>query len=210
MNKTFFLAAAAFAFSVLNTVSAKSPVADDQGNLTQQVVTELNRVRSNPKAYAAYLETFRSSYQADGTFRAPGSHVAMRTREGVAALDEAIRELNRATPQPLLTYSDLLVGSAHALVEEQSQNGQFGHGSFPFQRMERCGVTRDVKGENVAYGARTAQSIVYNLVVDDGVRDRGHRRNVLMTEFHEAGVSYGSHPKYGVMCVIDFAGGYGR
>ena len=210
MNKSFFLAAAAFAFSTLNTLSAKPPTTTDpSGNLTQQVVAELNRVRSNPQAYAAYLQTFRPCYQADGTFRAPG-RPAMRTREGVAALDEAIRELNRATAQPLLTYSDLLVGSAHALVEEQSQNGQFGHGSFPFQRMERCGVTLDFKGENVAYGARTAQSIVYNLVVDDGVRDRGHRRNVLMTEFHEAGVSYGSHPKYGVMCVIDFAGGYGR
>ena len=209
MNKSFFLAAAAFAFSTLNTVSAKSPAAENTGNLTQQVITELNRVRANPHAYAAYLETFRSYYQADGTFRAPG-RVPMRTREGVAALDEAIRELNRATPQPLLTASDMLVGSAHALVVEQSQNGQFGHGSFPFERMTRCGVTLDFKGENVAYGARTAQSIVYNLVVDDGVRDRGHRRNVLMTEFHEAGVSYGSHPKYGVMCVIDFGGGYGR
>ena len=209
MNKSFFLAAAAFAFSTLNTVSAKSPAAADTGNLTQQVITELNRVRANPHAYAAYLETFRPYYMADGTFRAPG-RVPMRTREGVAALDEAIRELNRATPQPLLSFSDILVGSAHALVVEQSQSGQFGHGSFPFQRMERCGVMRDVKGENVAYGARSAQSIVYNLVVDDGVADRGHRRNVLMTEFHEAGVSYGSHPKYGVMCVIDFAGNYGR
>ena len=209
MNKTFFLAAAAFVFSTLNIVSAKSPKTEEPGNLTQQVVTELNRVRANPQAYAAYLETFRPYYMADGTFRAPG-RPAMRTREGVAALDEAVRELSHAQPQPLLTYSDMLVGSAHALVLEQSQSGQFGHGSFPFQRMERCGVNRDIKGENVAYGARSAQSIVYNLVVDDGVRDRGHRRNVLMTEFHEAGVSYGSHPKYGVMCVIDFAGSYGR
>jgi uncharacterized protein YkwD len=209
MNKSFFLAAVAFVFSTVNAVSAKPPTADASGNLTQQVIAELNRVRSNPQAYAAYLEHFRSCYQADGTFRAPG-RVPLRTREGVGALDEAIRELNRATPQPLLTTSDILAGSAHALVVDQSQNGQFGHGSFPFERMARCGVTRDFKGENVAYGARTAESIVYNLVVDDGVRDRGHRRNILTTEFHEAGVSYGSHPKYGVMCVIDFAGGYGR
>ena len=207
MKTSFLLAAAVFAFSTLNTVSAKAPAAESQDNLTQQVVTELNRVRANPQAYAAYLEKFRAYYMADGTFRAPG-RPAMRTREGVAALDEAIRELNHAAPQPLLSYSDMLVGSAHALVVEQSQSGQFGHGSFPFQRMERCGVDRDIKGENVAYGANTAQSIVYNLVVDDGVRDRGHRRNVLMTAYHEAGVSYGSHPKYGVMCVIDFAGSY--
>ena len=209
MKTSFLLAAAAFILSTVNTVSAKPPVADESGNLTQQVIAELNRVRTNPQAYAAYLEKFRSYYQADGTFRIPG-RVAMRTHEGVTALDEAIRELNHATPQPLLNTSDILAGSAHALVIDQSQNGQFGHGSFPFERMARCGVTRSFKGEDVAYGARSAQSIVYNLVVDDGVRDRGHRRNILTTEFHEAGVSYGSHPKYGVMCVIDFAGGYGR
>ena len=209
MNKTAFLAGVTLAFSFLTTVSAKPPVAEKSGNLTQQVITELNRVRSNPHAYAAYLEQFRSYYQADGTFRAPG-RMAMRTHEGIGALEEAIRELNRATPQPELTASDILAGSAHALVVDQSQSGQFGHGSMPFERMARCGVMRDIKGEDVAYGARSAQSIVYNLVVDDGVRDRGHRRNILTTEFHEAGVSYGSHPKYGVMCVIDFAGGYGR
>ncbi len=209
MNKTFFLAAFALAFSTLTTLSAKPPVAQDGGNLTQQVISELNRVRANPPAYAAYLASFRSCYLADGTLRIPG-RPAMRTHEGVAALDEAIRELERARPLPALTASDILAGSARALMIDQSQNGQFGHGSFPFERMARCGVTNDIKGENVAYGASTAQSIVYNLVVDDGVNDRGHRRNVMTTEFHEAGVSYGSHPKYGVMCVIDFAGNYGR
>ncbi len=209
MKKSAFFAAAALFFSLLTAASAKRPVAENSTDLTQQVITELNRVRTHPQAYAAYLEQFRSCYLADGTLRIPG-RTALRTREGVHALDEAIRELNRATPQPVLTASDILAGSAHALVVDQSQSGQFGHGSMPFERMERCGVMRDFKGENVAYGASTAQSIVYNLVVDDGVRDRSHRRNILTTEFHEAGVSYGSHPKYGVMCVIDFAGGYGR
>ena len=205
MNKTFFLTFLTLAFSTLTTISAKPPVAREGGNLTQQVIAELNRVRANPQAYAASIAKFRSCYLADGTLRIPGRPI-MRTREGVAALDEAVRELERARPLPALTASDILVGSAHALVVDQSQSGQFGHGSMPFERMARCGVTNDIKGENVAYGARSAQSIVYNLVVDDGVRDRGHRRNVMTTEFHEAGVSYGSHPKYGVMCVIDFAG----
>ena len=205
MNKTAFLVTVALAFSFLTTVTAKLPVAAKPENLTQQVISELNRVRSNPQAYASYLEQFRSYYMADGTLRIPG-RVAMRTHEGINALEEAIRELNRATPQPQLTASDILAGSARALMIDQSQSGQFGHGSMPFERMARCGVTNDIKGENVAYGASTAQSIVYNLVVDDGVRNRGHRRNILTTEFHEAGVSYGSHPKYGTMCVIDFAG----
>ena len=74
--------------------------------------------------------------------------------------------------------------------------------------MARAGVVGGSRGEDVAYGAHTAEQIVYNLVVDDGVRDRGHRRNIMQTMFSEAGVSVGSHPVYGTMCVIDFAGRY--
>ena len=74
--------------------------------------------------------------------------------------------------------------------------------------MARAVVVNSARGEDVAYGAHTAEQIVYNLVVDDGVRDRGHRRNIMQTMFSQAGVSVGNHPVYGTMCVIDFAGNF--
>ena len=176
-------------------------------NLTQEVISELNRVRTNPQAYAAYLAQHRGLYTAEGYLKQPGRPL-LRTHEGVTALDEAIRELSHARPQAPLNASDLLVGSGRLLIDEQSRSGDTGHGTMPFERMARAGVMGGSRGEDVAYGAHTAEQIVYNLVVDDGVRDRGHRRNIMQTMFSEAGVSVGSHPVYGVMCVIDFSGRY--
>ncbi len=209
MKKLALLTALMVSFSGLTHAQVQRVANNNRpaGNLTQEVIGELNRVRTNPQAYAIYLSEHRSLYTAEGYLKQPGKPL-LRTHEGVAALDEAIRELSHARPQPPLSASDLLVGSARLLVDDQSQSGQTGHGSYPFDRMARAGVVNGARGEDVAYGAHTAEQIVYNLVVDDGVRDRGHRRNIMQTMFNQAGVSVGSHPVYGTMCVIDFAGGF--
>ncbi len=209
MKKLALLTALLATFSGLTQAQAQRVTTHNQpaGNLTQEVIAELNRVRTNPQEYAAYLQAHRALYTPEGYLKQPGKPL-LRTHEGVAALDEAIRELSHARPQTPLSASDLLVGSGRALIDEQSRNGQTGHGSYPFDRMARAGVMNSARGEDVAYGAHTAEQIVYNLVVDDGVRDRGHRRNIMQTMFSQAGVSVGDHPVYGTMCVIDFAGNF--
>ena len=197
-------------FSTLNAVKAspKTP-AEHSGNFTQEVIDQVNRVRTNPQAYAAYLERFRPYYSDNGLFHAPGRGT-LRTHEGVAALEQAIRTLQHASPQDPIGASELLAGAGRELINAQQRSGQIGHGSAPFDRMMHYGVWQNMAGENVAYGAPTAEQVVYNLVVDDGERDRGHLKNILQPGFHVAGVSEGHHPIYGSICVIDFASDFGR
>ena len=202
MKALHILAAATLVFASLTSVKAAGEEAS--GNFTQEVINQVNRVRTNPQAYAAYLENFRSYYSSDNMFRAPGRH-ALRTREGIAALEQAIKTLQRARPQAPITASDLLAGAGRDLINAQQQSGQIGHGGAPFERMQRHGVWQDMAGENVAYGAPTAEQVVYNLVVDDGERSRGHLKNILQPGFRVAGVAKGGHPVYGTICVIDFA-----
>jgi uncharacterized protein YkwD len=43
-------------------------------------------------------------------------------------------------------------------------------------------------------------------VVDDGVKDRAHRKILLDPAFRYAGAACGPHRTFGTMCVIDLAG----
>ena len=46
------------------------------------------------------------------------------------------------------------------------------------------------------------------LIIDDGVRGRGHRRNIFNANYNAAGAAYGPHARYGSVCSIDFVSGY--
>jgi hypothetical protein len=62
--------------------------------LDRGLLDELNMVRSDPGAYASSLERDLQYYQ--GTlFRRPGDESALQTREGAAAVREAINALRR-------------------------------------------------------------------------------------------------------------------
>jgi hypothetical protein len=46
------------------------------------------------------------------------------------------------------------------------------------------------------------------LIIDDGVRGRGHRRNIFNPSYNAVGAAYGPDARYGSVCSIDFANSY--
>ncbi len=178
--------------------------------LEDGIAIEVNLARTNPGAYAAWLKGQRPYYR--GTqLRRPGE-VPIRTKEGLAAVDEAIRWLEKQRPVGALGLSKGLSLAARDLTAAQGAAGGFGHtgpdGSTPSDRIERHGQWESVIGENVAYGQRTARDVVAAFIVDDGVPGRGHRKNLYNAAFHVMGVDCGPHSTYGTTCAISFAGGF--
>jgi len=51
-------------------------------------------------------------------------------------------------------------------------------------------------------------NVISNLVIDDGVRNRGHRKCIFDKRFNFTGVACGPHLKYKNMCTIEYAGKY--
>jgi uncharacterized protein YkwD len=76
------------------------------------------------------------------------------------------------------------------------------------ERIERHGKWKMLIGENIGYGHNNPRNLVMQLIIDDGVSNRGHRKNTFNTSFNNAGVACGPHPRFESMCVIDFAGGF--
>jgi hypothetical protein len=63
-----------------------------------QLLAEVKRVRTQPRAYADWLAARRSAYQNDNTLALPAQPL-LQTQEGVSALDEAVRVF-RAVSEP--------------------------------------------------------------------------------------------------------------
>jgi uncharacterized protein YkwD len=47
--------------------------------------------------------------------------------------------------------------------------------------------------ENIAYGKMDATDIIMSLFVDDGESGRGHRFNILATEYTKTGIAFCKH-----------------
>lgn len=177
--------------------------------LAREVFKESNVARSQPEAYVGYMEEYRKLY--DGTVVKQGS-VNLQTNEGVAAVDEAIRALKKQKALPEFSYSGGMSRGAADHVRDTGPKGMLAHtgsdGSNPFDRINRYGSWEKTAGENISYGSFTGRDVVMQLIIDDGVKSRGHRKNIYNPEFLVTGVACGYHKVYSVMCVITYAGGY--
>ena len=46
-------------------------------------------------------------------------------------------------------------------------------------------------------------------MIDDGVKSRGHRKNIMNKDFKTTGIGFANkHKLYGCECVLDYAGEY--
>ncbi len=192
---------------------AQSIQVDEAGYLSpleKAIIHEINMARKSPRDYASFLEKWRQYY--DGKLlRLPGEKTTV-TKEGVIAVNEAIR-FNRSTrPVPPLSPSKGMSLAAKDHVKDQGSSGSTQHkgndGSQPWDRVNRYGTWQKTIGENISYGSDKARNIVISLMIDDGVPGRGHRKNIFNPDFRVIGVAFGHHATYRTVCVITFAGGY--
>ena len=177
------------------------------GDFERQVLAAVNAMRADPGAYAANLEHYRQYYHGR-ILRLPDGGIPFRTQEGVAPLMLAIPFL-RAQPHLVpLEPSGLLEEAARGHVRYQGETGTTGHyeraGFGPGERVAALGGGAEV-AEVIAYGSRDPAEMVRQLVIDDGVPDRGHRRILFDPGLRYAGVACGPHRQYRTMCVIDLA-----
>jgi uncharacterized protein YkwD len=172
---------------------------------TVLLLDEVNAMRANPAAYAKHLEQ-RVAHFRGKILRLPGK-IALQTNEGASAYREAIRVLRSTKPLPRLVDMPELNRAAADHVREIGPKGLMRHesldGKRPADRVRRYRRGDVAVGEVISFGPEDPRDVVIDLLVDDGVRGRGHRKLLLDSRFRFGGAACGPHSRYRHMCVID-------
>ena len=186
------LAVALTAFGLLFSAPAQAA-----GTFEEEVLAVINYARTKPQAFARNL-------------RDADTEMATWMGDEPGAREEAIAFLMNQPALPPLRWDDRLGSAARGHADAQGATGQVGHhgpqgDTFP-QRLQRVGFHAGLMAEGISYGQMSADDVVRQLIVDSGVPNRGHRRDIFGANYQAAGVGCGDHLRYGALCVIEYAG----
>ncbi|NQX99248.1 MAG: hypothetical protein HRT73_15425 [Flavobacteriales bacterium] len=137
------------------------------------------------------------------------------TYEGRTAWMDAIVYLSeKATPKPALAYSHGLSKACRDHVLDIGSKGLFSHtgsdGSTPAIRASRHVFSGDANVENLAFIDESAglspeaESVITQMLINDGELDRDTRNNLLSEEFTHLGVACGCHSSVGEVCCFAY------
>ena len=168
----------------------------------RQLIDEVNALRTNPATWAAKINASKTYFEGN-IWKHPNSKAGIKTNEGPAAYEEAIRALKQTPKVDALVPSKGLCRiaeeflreyqkDANANVEMDSVIDKYGKFTGNFRRL-------------VEFGGINAEQSIINLVVSDGDKDRGHRQALLADNLTRIGVAHGEHGTYRNCSVIVMA-----
>lgn len=186
------------------------PAPERASAFERAVVQEMSDARVNPRRYAGHLRAYRDCFE--GTLWKRPDRVPLRTEEGLAALDEAIAFLLAARPLGPLRFNEGLAQAARLHARDIGPRGGLEHvgsdGANLSARLNRLGTWHSRIAENIATYEDDPREVVIQLLVDDGVPNRGHRHTIFDPELHQAGAGSAPHKTYRKVIVVDYADGF--
>jgi len=172
--------------STLEMATAKGTL--KMNSVEKEVVFYCNLVRISPKKF---LQTIVPKY------------VSSRKLNNSSYLISLQRDLKRAKKLPPLTANNDLYEVAKVHAVSSGKKGTIGHQNYT-KRFKHLNDVFSVDGENCDYGNSEAIDIVFSWLIDEGIANLGHRKNILDPEFSHTGVSIAPHKTYEVNAVMTY------
>jgi uncharacterized protein YkwD len=114
------------------------------------------------------------------------------------------RDLKKVRGQSSLLPETDLTAIAQGHARTMGEKGSTGHDGFKKRFEPLMGNPYMHVAENCSYGYERAIDIVLTLLIDEGIKNLGHRNNILAPDFNSVGVAIRPHKTYRVNCVMDF------
>ena len=175
--------------------------------IKREVITESNRIRTNPKAYIPILEEYLENFDGN-LLKLPGKNEILETEEGPRAYKEAIEFLKNQKPINIIEFDEEAskVAQEYSKFLSNSKEGQIEDESQIEQRVQKYLEYDYSLSENIDFGGSSGIEVIVNLLVDDGVKNRTHRDNLFSDKYEYYGVGVFEHPDYDFCTVIDYFG----
>lgn len=180
--------------------------------IEDEIASALTWARTKPLEVAQLLRGRLEHYKGRDYFPPERSGSSIVTKEGVAVVKEAIAFVEALEPMGGVGATSELglavAGEDH--VVDIGQVGTASHtssdGTTAADRVGRYGKF-ETFGECLWYGSEKsdARMMVLDLIVDDGVESRGHRKGIYNPRYDAVGVAYGPHTTFGSVAAMEFA-----
>jgi uncharacterized protein YkwD len=118
----------------------------------QQMIDEINHLRTNPARYCTYVEEYLQKHNAD--------------EEVKLAAKELLGVLKKLKPLNPLTVNHVMYNDAKQFGLLMAKKNVFEHSSLPY-------------AENLSLGYKDIRDAIVDLLIDEGIPNRGHRNNLL-------------------------------
>eukprot|EP00697_Spironema_sp_BW2_P004853 gnl/Spiro4/16566_TR8918_c0_g1_i1.p1 gnl/Spiro4/16566_TR8918_c0_g1~~gnl/Spiro4/16566_TR8918_c0_g1_i1.p1 ORF type:complete len:1145 (-),score=162.18 gnl/Spiro4/16566_TR8918_c0_g1_i1:40-3474(-) len=196
--------------SVSGSIGSRRGLQISEEDFVANLFAEINVARTQPLVYAEYLSALLPCFRGS-ELQIPGESLTVVTKEGSAAVEQAVQFLRTVSSVPaLVRLSRGMCSAAQLHVQDAGSHGIIGHKSSdgtPISgRLDRFGEWKTCCAESIFYGTpRSARRVVEVWLVDDGVPERRNRANLFMDRFCVAGLALGPHASRKFMVVADFA-----
>lgn len=166
------------------------PNLEEHRSFAQELLEEHNYARTKPKEYA---ERFIKPWFGRTQGYAESCYQTMTTMRPVGAL----------------TLDERFCRAAQWFADDLGRTGWVAHvgsdGSSPRERCEREGAM-NACAESCSWGIKEARGVLVQLLIDQGVKELGHRKNALNPDARVIGVGQkiGGKAAHNVATVIDY------
>jgi uncharacterized protein YkwD len=173
-----------FSFLTVPTISFS------QEEIHHEIIQLVNFVRQEPQRF---LEEIALPYIEENAL------------ENNSYAKSLIRALPSQLVLPVLNKNENLTKMAVDYALEAGKRGWTDHIRTE-ARFKKYAPKINITGENLQFGSMSALEVVMDLLIDQDVRNLGHRKNILDIDFTEIGVAFDKHKTYEKIGVMVFGG----
>ena len=175
-----------FAIALVST----SCFAQKQQSMEDSIFELVNYVRQEPKRFLTEVAQ---------------PYIKSNELENSSYAKSLTRTLQKQNPLPPLSRNKQLMDMAANFAVEAGRKGWTDHVRTD-ARFKKYAPEIEITGENLQFGSADALSVIMELLIDEGVRNLGHRKNILDPEFSLIGIGFGNHKTFDTIGVIVFGG----